>query len=167
MSDLERRIDFYPAFDKRDPRPDKDCGIHCVTMRMVVIGPKGAVHFTVYTGWHLPEIQKELEEKVTREHNVAGAKILTKPIPVDIGYHSPVPTDSVSRAAECDLLPGGECYGSGNMLRARAVFEVLTRDGSDGVWKILEGEYRVLFGEGGTDEMDIEEVPEEKVQDKG
>lgn len=144
---LERRVDFWGAWDKRNSDPNKDYGIHSVTMRMAVVGPKGAVHFTVYTGWHLPEIQKELQEKVARQQDVRGAIVLSKPIPVDIGYHSPVPTDGAEESHDCDLLPGGECYGSGNMLRARHIFEEhLVRQGSDEVWRVLEGEYEVLFG---------------------
>ena len=178
MSDeLVRHTDFYPAWGTVPPG---DIGIHSVTLRFALSGPLGAVHFSLYTGWHLPEVHKHLEIRADaaslRHHGgLAASKILTKPIPVDVGYHSPVATDGAEEAHECDLLPGGECYGSGNMLRARDFYETLTREGSEGIWKRLEGEYRIVFttkqaekAMGVTDEMDgTAEVSEEKVQDEG
>jgi hypothetical protein len=176
MSKLVRHTDFYPAFDKRAKDPEKNYGIHCVTLRFAVSGPLGAVHFTLYTGWHLPEIQKEMELKANRTFSVESARILNKPIPVDIGHHSPVPKSGAEEGAECDLLPGGWCYGSGgNMMRAKSFYDTLTQEGSEGIWKRLEGEYRATFtgpaakkAMGVSDEVDgSEEVSEEKVQDEG
>jgi len=176
MSDkLVRHTDFYPAWDKRSKKPNKDYGIHSVTLRFAVSGPLGAVHFTLYTGWHLPEIQKEMELKANRTFSVESARILNKPIPVDIGYHSPVPTNGAEEGAECDLLPGGWCYGSGNMMRSKSFYDTLTREGSEGIWKRLEGEYRATFtGPAAKKAMEVsdevdgsEEVSEEKVQDEG
>ncbi len=175
MSELVRHTDFYPAWGTVPPDDEK--GIHSVTLRFAVSGPLGAVHFSLYTGWHLPEVHKHLEKKVQAEiyKNHHASRILTKPIPVDVGYHSPVPTEGAEEAQECDLIPGGECYGSGNMLRARSFYETLTREGSEGIWERLEGEYRAVFTRPAaekamevSDEMDdTEEVPEEEIQDEG
>ena len=176
MSDeLVRHTDFYPAWDKRSKDPNKDYGIHSVTLRFAVSGPLGAVHFSLYTGWLLPENHKELEDRDGRAGPISAGRVLTKPIPVDVGYHSPVPTSGAEEAADCDLLPGGRCYGSGNMMRSRSFYETLVREGSEGIWKRLEGEYRATFtgpaakkAMGVTDEVDgTEEVSEEKVQDEG
>lgn len=174
---LVRHTDFYPAWDKRSKKPNKDYGIHSVTLRFAVSGPLGAVHFSLYTGWHLPEIHKELEAKADaaslRHHGgLAASRILTKPIPVDVGYHSPVPTSGAEEGAECDLLPGGWCYGSGNMMRAKSFYETLTREGSEGIWKRLEGEYRATFTKPAakkameaSDEVEVQ--GKEEVQDQG
>jgi hypothetical protein len=40
---------------------------------------------------------------------------------------------------DCDIL-GGKCYYDGSGLNAEPVYELLLREGSDGVWKSL-GEY--------------------------
>jgi len=173
MSELVRHTDFYPAFDKRAEDPEKNYGIHCVTLRFAVSGPLGAVHFSLYTGWQLPKVQKEMELKAERTFSVESARILNKPIPVDVGFHSPYPRGGSTEAHECDLLPGGECYGSGNMMRAKSFYDTLTQEGSEGIWKRLEGEYRIIFTEPAaekamevTDEVDLGEVQETEIQDQ-
>ena len=42
---LEKKINFTPAFDRRDPDPKKDYGIHGVDMRCYLTGPEGVVQF--------------------------------------------------------------------------------------------------------------------------
>jgi hypothetical protein len=60
MKVLERITEFAPAFDKRDPDPKKNYGIHGVDLRMVLKGEEGAVQFVLFTGWMLPHVAKEL-----------------------------------------------------------------------------------------------------------
>ena len=130
---LERRVEFSPAFDKRNPNPAKNYGIHGVDLRMYVVGPRGAVQFVLYTDWHLPHVDEELRAK--------GARLA--PTPADLGYHSPIPTyegqEDYSRD-DCHLL-GGRCYYDGSGLNAERIYDVLLREGSDGVWRELEAYY--------------------------
>lgn len=130
---LERRVVFQPAFDKRDPNPSKNYGIHGVDMRMYVIGPRGAVQFVLYTDWHLPHVDEELRAK--------GVRI--QPMPADLGYHSPIPTYKGQEdwgRDDCDLI-GCRCYYDGSGLNAERIYEVLLREGSEGVWRELETYY--------------------------
>ena len=69
MDKLEHRVEFTPAYDKRDPNPSKNYGIHGVNMKLLVIGEKGVVQFVVCTNWHLPHVQRELEEKPHNGYN--------------------------------------------------------------------------------------------------
>jgi hypothetical protein len=80
---MERIVEFNPAYDKRDSDPSKNYGIHGVNLRMILKGTKGAIQFVVYTNWHLPHVQAELD----RRHD----HILCHPMPADLGYHSPTP----------------------------------------------------------------------------
>lgn len=112
---------------------------------MVLKGEKGAVQFVVYTGWHLPHVTKELDQKpVYRDR----PHLLCHPMPADLGYHSPIPQYEGQRPMEgvCQEL-GGTCYYDGSGLNAERVFEVLLREGSDGVWRELEEYYTSVFGE--------------------
>mgnify|MGYP001423315064 CR=1 FL=1 len=132
---LERRVEFSPAFDKRHVDPRKNYGVHGVDLRMYLIGPEGAVQFVLYTDWHLPHVDAELRAK--------GSRI--QPTPADLGYHSRVPQyeDQASRD-DCHLL-GGPCYYDGSCLNAERIYDVLLREGSDGVWRELEAYYREIF----------------------
>ena len=133
---LRREVLFNPAFDKRDPNPSKNYGIHGVDMRMYLIGELGAVQFVLFTEWHLPHVQKELNAKL----HARG------PVPADLGYHSKTPRyEGQEVSHNCDLLRCS-CYYDGSGLNADPIFEILLREGSEGVWRALENYYIEIFG---------------------
>ncbi len=149
---MEKLIKFYPAFDKRNPEPHKNYGIHGVDLRMILKGDKGAVQFVLYTNWMLPHVTKELDRRTLKEAREGVLNDISlwctyHPQPVDLGYHSPVPMyDGQSIASEsCEYLDGKPCYYDGSGLNAERIYEVLLREGSDGVWRELEEFYRELF----------------------
>ena len=135
---MERIVELTPAYDKRDPNPGKNYDVHGVNLRMVLKGKRGAVHFLLYTDWHLPSVRDWLEAK--GYHN--------DPLPADVGYHSPVPMyegqEPISEA--CEYLDGKPCYYDGSGLAAEDMFDTLTREGDAGVWRELEAYYERTFG---------------------
>lgn len=138
MSEFERIVEFTAAYDKRDPDPAKNYGVHGVEMRLVLKGPKGAVHFLLFTNWHLPHVAAAFEDK----------PFLLAPTPADVGYHSPVPlrewqTEPV--AETCDYLGGIPCYYDGSGLAANDAFAALVERGDDGIWGYLQGYYQDIF----------------------
>lgn len=144
---MEKIIKFYPAFDKRNPDPRKDYGIHGVSLRMVLKGNKGAVQFILYTNWQLPHVQEELNRKaIGNDERYISA--LLNPIPADLGYHSPVPIYEGQNVCSesCEYLDGKPCYYDGSGLNAESIYEVLLKEGSDGVWRELEDFYKNVFG---------------------
>ena len=141
MSNLVREITFTPAYDKRDADPSKNYGIHGVDMRCLLTGPLGVVQFVVFTGWMLEHIEKEME---ARHHDAVGFRI-TRPMPADLGYHSPKPMYDGNSEMECDLLPGGKCYYDGSSLNAEKPFRLLKEQGSEALWTFLENYYRETF----------------------
>ena len=141
---LERIIEFHPAFDKRDPDPSKNYGIHGVECLFLLRGKKGAVHFRLFTNWHLPHVQKELDAESLSQFPY----MFHKPVPADLGYHSPKPIYKGQIAYKnCKWLNGKLCYYDGSSLGAERVYEILLTKGSEGVWKYLEGYYKGIFGE--------------------
>lgn len=128
---LRREITFSPAFDKRDPDPCKNYGIHGCDLRMHLIGERGAVQFVLYTDWHLPHVDRELRAK--------GSKL--SPTPADLGYHSFIPLyEGQCEQAKCNVL-GCKCFYDGSGLNAEPIYEILLREGSEGVWTALESYY--------------------------
>ena len=170
----ERILEFEPAFDKRHPDPDKNYGIHGVTMRFVVKGPLGAVQFVLYTNWQLPHVRAE------QERRGCGQYCLNKAMPADLGYHSPkpmyegdtpmgatrvewedndgsIPGFDVAKVPKsyptgtftpCEYLDGAPCYYDGSGLNAERIFDVLCAEGDDGVWRALEEYYAETFAVG-------------------
>ncbi len=138
---LERIVKFYPAFDKRDPNPTKNYGIHCVDLLMLVKGDAGAVQFKLFTGWYLPHVMKEQEAR--RDH------LFCAPLPADLGYHSLLPHYEGHEPFGCEWVETGQCYYDGSGLNAERIFQVLLVEGSDGVWRELEQYYRYTFNQEG------------------
>jgi hypothetical protein len=143
---LERRIDVEPAFDKRHPDPNKNYGIHGVTIRWLVIGNLGAIQFVVYTNWHLPEVQQEIVHKC---HGATGKYDFCRltPMAADIGYHSYVPQyeGQETITESCPYLNGKPCYYDGSSLQAEEYFEILVREGGEALWVKLEQTYSNRF----------------------
>jgi hypothetical protein len=134
---LERIVRFRPAYDKWHPDPHKNYGIHGVDLLMVLKGPLGAVHFVLFTNWHLPHVQEELEARGTA---------MTRPTPADFGYHSiTAQYEDQHCRGECEWLDGRPCYSDGSGLYAEKVYERLLREGDEGVWSELEAYYREKF----------------------
>lgn len=77
----------------------------------------------------------------------------------DIGYHSPVSLyqrdDGVAgdyMSEECPVL-GGKCFYDGSSLMADHYLETLKNEGSEGVWRAMEGYYKTTFAENNDDQQ--------------
>lgn len=101
MSALERIVRFYPAYDKRDPDPKKNYGIHGVELLMLVKGEKGAVQFKLSTNWQLPHVTKETVERTIAKAAVHGATAMPQVKSITGGSFEDVERmmESVSRLA--------------------------------------------------------------------
>jgi hypothetical protein len=145
---MERIVEMAPAFDKRDPNPSKNYGIHGVDLRMVLKGPKGAIQFLIYTGWHLPHVQQELNRRLVQECDRCAVEC-HGPMAADVGYHSPAPQYNGQTVVQddCPYLDNKPCYYDGSGLQAEEVFVILLNEGSEGVWRELERRYQELFGD--------------------
>jgi hypothetical protein len=166
-TEFEREVSFTPAYDKRDPNPSKSYGIHGVELRMILKGKLGATQFVLFTNWQLPHVTVECDARFVK--NIRGPDIETitaalhgleaprrslddialkctyHPTPADLGYHWRTPQYEGQEAREdCHALDGASCYYDGSGLSANRIYEVLLREGSEGVWRELEKEYREL-----------------------
>lgn len=139
---MERITKFYPAYDKRDPDPKKDYGIHGVDLRMILKGELGAVEFTVFTGWQLPHVKEELYKKMSPENH-----FLYDPMPADVGFHSykPIYENQKPTTEVCKHLNDKPCYYDGSGLKAIEIFDILVEKGSDAVWEELEKLYNQQY----------------------
>lgn len=145
---LERVVEIRPAFDRRHKDPKKNYGIGGVEFAFYLKGEKGVIQFLLMTHWLLPETQKELDEKEERGE-LKHSHFNSRPLPADLGYHSPTPRYEGQQAMDCTLIPGGKCYYDGSGLRAYDVYKAMLEKGDEGVWEMLESEYRCTFERGG------------------
>lgn len=66
---------------------------------------------------------------------------------VDLGYHSytPVHKDHEPITNSCSVLHGRPCYYDGSEMGAQRAFDVLLKEGNEGVWRELEEYYQRTF----------------------
>lgn len=142
---LTREVAFEPAFDRRDPDPKKNYGIHGVEIRFILTGKKGATQFVVYTNWFPPHVQKELYKKGHISLRLEFGN--PEPMGADIGYHSLLPQyeGQAKMKDGCPYLGGKPCYYDGSGLQADEFIPAFLAGGSDAVWKMLEKEYHRRF----------------------
>lgn len=141
MTDLQRRLDFYPAgrdteYKRGDPRWR---GVWSAVLAMYVIGPDGAAQFKVFTGWDLPEVVADANPGI----EYPSMALIRQPTPADLGYHRRTPAYEGQGVMgdDCHLI-GGPCYYDGSGLAADGMFGLLVREGSEAVWAALEEYYR-------------------------
>lgn len=151
MTELERIVEFDPAFDRREPGPH-DQGVHGVEMRFVLKGEAGAITFVVFTNWMLPHVQQEQGQKI-RVSETYTKLFIDPPQPLAIVYHSPTPRreNDVIIEDHCRYLNDKPCYsevipnGWRQMETAAELWNILLIDGSEGVWRELERYYHDLL----------------------
>lgn len=138
-----RELVIRPAYDKRA----EGYGQHCVEMCWYLHGEKGVIQFVLFTGWYLSIIGKPSTDwqELHSGRYQASWDDTNKPMPADLGYHSPVPMYEGQAKLTCHLLPAGECYYDGSGLNAYRIFAVLVHEGGDAVWRALEAEYALRF----------------------
>ena len=140
---FERIVKVSPAYDRRDPDPHKNYGIHGAHLLFVLKGELGAVAFDIGTNWYLPHVAEELRGK---EHLYSG-KSFFEPTPYSIGYHSPKPMyeDHSMSAVECEYLDGKSCYFGDNVTYSEVPFKILISEGSEAMWAWMENYYKERF----------------------
>jgi hypothetical protein len=146
---LERIVRFFPAFDKRNPDPSKNCGIGAVRCIMVLKGNDRAVHFVFSTGMYLPETMQEYAKdgRLTPTKSSFSERyyIMNSPMGYDVGYHDikrHFKGQHVSKD-NCDWI-GRPCYGDGSALQSDRFMDMLLRQGDEAIWTALEEEYKQL-----------------------
>lgn len=157
---MKKQIIFNPAFDRRSDDPSKNYGVHGVEIRFVLRDYRGAVQFLLYTNW-IPFKKnvgmdwfyaiedKDIGDsmKVELKFNPFLPSFLRKPLPADLGYHSPKSmNESSAKTESCELLGGKPCYYDGSTLNAIRPFIELINGGEKGVWDFLKKYHEETFG---------------------
>ena len=138
----DRWLEVEPAFDKRHSDPNKNYGIHGVTLRFLLRKPDAVMQFVVYSGWHLKHVRNEGTVTVEKY----PFTYWQEPMAADIGYHAKKPLyDGQLSMDGCERLDGDPCFYDGSTLNAEPVLEAFIEKGFDGVWEALEESYADRF----------------------
>jgi len=140
---MEKIIEFTPGFDRRDPDPKKNYGIHGMQIRFILKGERGATQFVLFTDWYPAHTQEEYFYKPR------GEFYRPQPTGADVGYHSPVPQYDGQETIQdaCEYLGGKSCYYGGSGLAADELALEFLAHGEEAVWKKLGEVYASHFGD--------------------
>jgi hypothetical protein len=143
---FEEKIEITPAWDKRSDDPKKNYGVGGVDLRFALLEKTTgtAMVFVLGTHWHWMDAEPGYGGE-----GVHTLKPKMGPMPYDLGYHSPKPMYDGQEPMERDDCPyvTGICYYDGSTLAAEVLFEVLLREGRDGVFRELREDWQNRFGE--------------------
>lgn len=147
MKNLKRSIKFYPAWDKRNPDPKKDYGIHGVEIQFWLTGPKGGISWGIYTDWLLDSVLKDKKWPGFKDTTYRKDGTRSFPMGVELAYHSPKPTNKWQKEKDgtlgCQLLPKGKkCWGDAGFIAGGDLMKVLIEKGEEAVWKEMESWYK-------------------------
>ena len=143
---MERMVIWSPAWDKRHKDPPRDYGIHGVELRFVLMGPRGATQFVLYTNWMLPNLRYGHKQ-------IPG--FLAEPLPADVGYHALAPQYEGQKAnGPCEFLGGETCYYDGSGLAAQGLFDRFVVEGEEAIWRELEKRHDELVAPNDTKTAD-------------
>jgi hypothetical protein len=156
---LERRILFFPAFDRTDPDPSKDYGVGCLEIRFLLDGPAGSVEFQLLIQAYLPHVMERRLQRLKRDVLAGKSDFLLR------NFIEPNPLDicrwSAERLTEDDTyfdagisyfrnhLPCYYSYEFRNPQDERSVdaaYAALVQGGDAALWKYLEDYYYREFG---------------------
>jgi len=137
-----RILTMKPPFDKRDPDPSKNYGIHGMELRFVLLKNKRAVQFIVYTPIYLPHVMEEFKQKLS----TGEMKSFPEIIGADVGYHSPEPMYEGQESFDDDcVFTGGRCFYDGSGLRAHTWIKIWLKHGMNVIWQMMEHEWQSNF----------------------
>lgn len=133
---MEKWIEVDAAYDERK----KGCGIHGVDLHFYLRGPNGAAQFVIYTSWHLPHVQTELDGRMLDSE---FPYLQHKPMAADLGYHAYKRQykGQTQLTKKCAVLHDKPCYYDGSGLNAETVFQDMLKRGHDAIWEALQETY--------------------------
>jgi hypothetical protein len=126
-TDLKRTIEFRPAFDRRDPDPNKNYGIGSVRVSFFLHGEAGCVQFVISTGWY-PDAYRPNRTDF-------------EPMSFGIDYHSKTPRYEGHTPMKDCRWTGGDCYCDGSSLAGDRLMKRFFVEGEEVVWSELESWY--------------------------
>lgn len=157
---MNRRLVFFPAWDKSDPDPKKDYGVSCLELCFLVEGEKGIVEFQLLTNWYQEHVMERRLQSIKKDVFAGKEDFLIKrflrPFPADICHYSLVrlSEDDVHFSnGQSHIFNHQPCYynykytDKSGLIAHDVAYELLVEHGDEALWKYLEDYYTEVFGE--------------------
>jgi hypothetical protein len=134
-----RKVSFTAAYDKRDPNPSKNYGIHGVHIYFTLsTEDKEGLTFSISTNWQLPHVQAETD---SRPPPPSDPYLFYKPMSFGVDYHSHRPQYEGHHCTKNCHVTGGDCYSDGSALLGEEFLQTLISGGDEALWKRMEEQF--------------------------
>lgn len=134
---MKRTLEIMPAYDLRPKY-----GIHACELWASVANVHGALSVSFFTNWHLAHVQKEFF------NNKMPFYFQRYPDGANLIAHHEKRVPGSTKNKKCEYTKSGSCYGQLiSYLRADEFVEPILREGSDGLFKMLETEHARYFAD--------------------
>ena len=106
-----------------------------------------AVQFVVLLGWTEKDAPEPDDETGFALGAITGYSGAMRPMPADLGFHSPIPLyEGMTAMDECDLnADGAGCHYDGSTSGASKPWHILCTEGMDAAWAFLEAYWHETF----------------------
>lgn len=150
MTGFRREIKVRPAYDYRhDPKDGR--GAHGAEIQLILTGDEGAITAAIMTGWVMRPLKASGSFSLASRMSKPGVDLPLAdcyPSAGLVSAHSALRRENyLDGDQECDLLPGGRCYGDGSYTAGDVILAALIEKGSDGAFAELEGYYAAWITE--------------------
>lgn len=133
---FSREIRLRPAYDRRDPDPAKNYGVHGVQLCFTLRHPSGeGLTFSVSTNWHLPSVD-----------TTAWQRWQLKPLAFSVDLHTKKPQYEGHLRCENCHVTGSFCYTDGSARLGDEFLSILIAGGDEALWKRMEEQYAIWGG---------------------
>jgi hypothetical protein len=136
---MKHEVSFAAAFDKRDPNPSKNYGIHGVHIYFTVKDDTGGLTFSISTGWQLPHVQAEID---VRQPPATNPWMFHKPTAFGVDIHSLTPRYEGQTPTESCEVTGKHCYCDGSALLGEDFLKTLIEGGNEALFARMEQQYK-------------------------
>lgn len=134
-----QRVSFTPSRNWLRSAAARNYGIIGTKIIFALIGPKGAVTWTLSPNWYIKSCREHLS-RFDRKYDP-----FLQPEAHDLSYHGYAPQYEDQTCRECDLLSGGKCFSDDTSLRAKELVEGFLAGGDKWLWSKLREVYESWF----------------------
>jgi hypothetical protein len=137
------QIVFSPAWDKRDPNPSKNYGVHGVHITFTIRKDGEGLTFSIGTNWHLPHVQLETDN---RPSDSRFPFLFHKPLAFGVDIHLKTKPNEYSPHREHCEVTGGECWSKGSALLGEEFLQTLIEKGDEALFRRMELQFEEWKG---------------------
>jgi hypothetical protein len=133
-----RNIRFEAAWDRTNPDPKKNYGVHGVHIWFELTRDGKGLTFSISTNWHLPHVKPQWGFP----KDDLSLRCQYEPMAFGVDYHDTKPHYEGHTCREGCKITGGKCYSDGSGLLGNDFLQTLIEGGDEALWARMEEQFK-------------------------